>query len=58
MTTKQKALQEKHGTPAQFHEALRKAWIDGWITLSELDRGYRKYRDEWNAAGEKKTGKR
>lgn len=54
MTTKQKALIEKHGTLEQFERALLRAAMDFTITPVEAADAVKDYISEWQAAGEDK----
>ena len=50
MTTKQKELAEKHGTPEAFNKALLKAVAQGMVNLNEASVAMHQYQEEWNDA--------
>lgn len=52
MNDRQKDLAEMHGTPEQFEKAIWKACYDLFITSDEADAAIKKYREEWDAAGQ------
>jgi hypothetical protein len=49
-TAKQKILAEKHGTPAEFSEAVYRA-VPGCISMDEARSSIEKYNKEWAEAG-------
>lgn len=42
-------MQAAHGTPEQYAKALNAAFIDGFISIAELDAAEERYRQEWTA---------
>lgn len=50
MTSKQKALAKKHGTPAEFAKACYEA-VPGDISMDEARAAVDKYTREWTEAG-------
>lgn len=53
MTKKQLELKSKHGTPAEYEQAVRNAL--GEITWKEYQESVQKYQDEWNRAGKQEA---
>lgn len=51
LSSAQKRLKKKHGTPQQFREDLWRAYSTLDITFAELWRAIEKYDREWWAAG-------
>lgn len=49
ISPKQKELRAKHGTPAEFAEAVYKA-VPGDISMEEADTAVQEYNQEWDAA--------
>lgn len=50
LTSAQKRLKAKHGTPAEFAAACYEA-VPGYISMDEAEAAVRKYNQEWAAAG-------
>lgn len=48
-TKRQKALQRKHGTPAEFARACYEC-VPGFISMDEARTAVEKYNAEWQAA--------
>lgn len=53
MTSEQKKLANKHGTPAKFEKAVWKSYDNLEISYQEAIEGIEKYNKEWKLAGEK-----
>lgn len=51
VSSKQKELAKKHGTPEQFEKAIWKAYADLFITVTEAWSAIRNYQYEWDRAG-------
>ena len=45
-------MRKRHGTPAEFLEALGNAFEDGFISWDEAERANLGYRAEWHEAPE------
>ena len=43
-------LRRAHGMPAEFEEACKQAWIDGYISFQEAVEASDKYANEYAAA--------
>jgi hypothetical protein len=52
LTPAQQVLQEKHGTPEMFEEAIWKAHAQLFVTTDEAVTAINKYRQEWTIAGD------
>jgi hypothetical protein len=51
-TPAQKVLREKHGSPAEFEDAIWRAHAQCFCTTDEALTGIAKYRNEWAVAGD------
>ena len=51
MTQAQEKILEKHGTLAEFTDALWLAHGDLFITLDEVNQGIEAYKADWEQAG-------
>lgn len=54
MNKAQRELAAKHGTPAEFRDALDKAILYDGVTADEARAALDKYQAEWDDAGKKK----
>lgn len=52
MTRKQAALMKKHGTPAEFAQAVYRC-VPGDISMDEARTAVEKYSREWDKAGQR-----
>lgn len=52
MSSGQRRLARKHGTPAEFARACYQA-VPGFISMDEAALAVRKYNDKWATAGRK-----
>lgn len=53
LTPQQRKLAKKHGTPAEFAQAVYKC-VPGDISMDEARTAIEKYGKEWKAAGKRK----
>lgn len=51
LTDAQRALRDKHGTPAEFAASVYQA-VPGFISMDEAAQAVREYNAEWTAAAQ------
>lgn len=47
-------LRRAHGTPVEFEIAVKRAWIDGYVSFDEAIQACEKYETEYAAAPDNK----